>query len=95
MEISILYELLFNRYIGDYRKELENEKDDNFTKWLNTSRIELEKTLNTEQLQLLNKYKHNYDLREEDIDFQTGIKILNYGIKIGMELQKAFDSEED
>ena len=90
MENSLIFDLLFKDSIYDYREELEKEENI-LSKWVNEAREVLEKNLSEEQLKLVDKYKHNIILLEEDIDLQTGIKILNYGIKIGIQLQKAFD----
>ncbi len=92
MEKSLLYELLMQSYIYDYRNELEKEENDNLSKWLREAREVLEKNLTAEQLKLVQSFEYRLDSREEYIDFQTGIRILNYGVKIGMELQKAFDN---
>ncbi len=92
MEKSLLYELLTQSYIYDYRNELEKEENDNLSKWLREAREVLEKNLTAEQLKLVQSFEYRLNSREEYIDFQTGIRILNYGVKIGMELQKAFDN---
>jgi len=92
MEKSLLYELLTQSYIYDYRNELEKEENDNLSKWLRDSREVLEKNLTAEQLKLVQSFEYRLNSREEYIDFQMGIRILNYGVKIGMELQKAFDN---
>lgn len=95
MEKSLIYELLSIKYITKYRAELEKEEDDNLTKWYNAARLALEEKLDAEQMKLLKKYNFNYGMREEYIDFQVDIMVLNYGIKIGMELQKALDAIEN
>ena len=92
MEKSLLYELLTQSYIYDYRNELEKEENDNLSKWLREAREVLEKNLTAEQLKLVQSFEYRLNSREEYIDFQTGIRILNYGVKIGLELQKAFDN---
>lgn len=92
MENSLLYELLTQSYIYDYRNELEKEENDNLSKWLREAREVLEKNLTAEQLKLVQSFEYRLNSREEYIDFQTGIRILNYGVKIGLELQKAFDN---
>lgn len=92
MENSLLYELLMQSYIYDYRNELEKEENDNLSKWLREAREVLEKNLTAEQLKLVQSFEYRLNSREEYIDFQTGIRILNYGVKIGLELQKAFDN---
>ncbi len=95
MEKSLLYELLMQSYIYDYRNELEKEENDNLSKWLREAREVLEKNLTAEQLKLVQSFEYRLNSREEYIDFQTGIRILNYGVKIGMELQKAFDDIDE
>lgn len=92
MEKSLLYELLMQSYIYDYRNGLEKEENDNLSKWLREAREVLEKNLTAEQLKLVQSFEYRLNSREEYIDFQTGIRILNYGVKIGLELQKAFDN---
>ena len=83
MEKSLLYELLMQSYIYDYRNELEKEENDNLSKWLREAREVLEKNLTAEQLKLVQSFEYRLNSREEYIDFQTGIRILNYGVKIG------------
>lgn len=95
MEKSLLYELLMQSYIYDYRNELEKEENDNLSKWLREAREVLEKNLTAEQLKLVQSFEYRLDSREGYINFQTGIRILNYGVKIGMELQKAFDDIDE
>ena len=92
MEKSLLYELLTQSYIYNYQNRLEKEENDNLSKWLREAREVLEKNLTAEQLKLVQSFEYRLNSREEYIDFQTGIRILNYGVKIGMELQKAFDN---
>ena len=95
MEDSIIHELVFRKYIYSYREQLEKDESDNISKWVREARADLEKCLTAEQLKLVDKYKHDLILREEDIDIQTEIRLLNYGIKIGMQLQKAFDKFDE
>ena len=94
MEDSIIHELVFRRYIYDYKEQLEKDESDNISKWVCEAREKLEKELNEEQLKLVDKYIFDLQLRKEDIDIQTEIRLLNYGIKIGMQLQKDFDNFE-
>jgi len=95
MEDSILHNLLYKVHLGDYRESLEKDESDNISKWLKQARENLENNLNADQLKLVDKYKFNLELRQEDIEIQTEIRLLNYGIKIGMELQKAFNNFEE
>ena len=94
METSFLYDLIYMVKLKDYRDKLEKDENDGFFKDERKAREELEKTLSTEQLKLLKDYIFHFDLRLDYLNYQTDIKLLNYGVKIGMELQKAFDDEE-
>lgn len=93
MEATTLFNLLDKKLLPYYEK-LQNEDPDEIAK-LEDMRKELEKALTDEQLKLSNKYKHSCALREESIEILMQIRILNYGVKIGMELQKAFDLFDD
>ena len=93
MEESLIFDLLSDK-LFKYREELK-KAENNFTEWAKKSREALEKSLNKEQLELVGKYKHDSYLNEEYIQFQYDIKLLNLGIKIGMQLQKAFDEYEN
>lgn len=95
MEESLLYELIERKYLSDYREKLNNEENDNLSKWLRESREVLEKNFNADQLKLIDRYVYYLDTREDYINFQVDTKLLNYGVKIGMQLQKAFDEEEN
>ncbi len=92
-EESIIYELLHSKYIYAYREKLL-EEDTNFTKWVRESRESLEKTLNSNDMKLVNKFITDNNMCEDYIDYQTGIKILNYGIRIGLQIQKALNDFE-
>ena len=88
MEISFIHELL-STHLSPYYNDLVNEDDKDLAE-IKSVRAELEKALSEEQLKLSDKYKHLCVLREEYVEFQMQVRILNYGIKIGMELQEAF-----
>lgn len=89
MDDSIIYDLLSLK-LHKYRKKLENI-DNIFAKWVKESREELENSLSKEQLTLVDKHIHNLVLKEEEIELLYQINLLNYGIKIGMQLQEAFE----
>lgn len=89
MEATTLFDLLDQKLLP-YYEELQKEDPDEIAK-LENMREELEKALTDEQLKLSDTYKNSCALREELIEIQMQIRILNYGVKIGMELQKAFD----
>ena len=86
MEVSIIYDLLAPDKLYPYRTELKGA-DDNFTRWERKDREALEKSLNEEQTKLLKNYLHSLMLLDEYINGQVELRALNYGIKIGMQLQ--------
>ncbi|MDE7181786.1 MAG: hypothetical protein K2O41_01970 [Clostridia bacterium] len=94
MEASLLYDLIDMRKLLDYREELMKDENDVLFKDEREAREKLEKALSKEQMKLVDSYKHYIGMREGYVNYQLGIKVLNYGVKIGMELQKAFDDEE-
>ncbi len=88
MEFSVIYDFLSHDKIYPYREELEKEEN-TYTRWVRESREKLEKTLNEEQLKLVDTHLHNLCLLNEYIECQVGIRTLNFGIKIGVQLQKS------
>lgn len=94
MEESLLMDLIETNSLLKYRDELRKNESDPLAVSKRAAYGKLVKSLTGEQLKLVKEYKFQADLYEEDINVQTNIKILNYGVKIGMQLQKAFDEEE-
>lgn len=88
MEFSVIYDLLAPEKIDAYREELE-KADNTFTKWKQDAEEELEKTLNDEQRKLFKHYLYKLGNLEEYIDCLVEIRVLNWGIKIGAQLQKS------
>lgn len=88
MEDSVIYDLLLMEKLGPYREELGKEED-GFKKLADEEREKLKTTLNEEQLELVDKYVHSLYLHEEEVNFQVELRALNYGIKIGVQLQKS------
>ncbi len=95
MDETFLYELVARKYIYDYREQLEKDNSDNLSKCVAEGREALEKALNKEQLKLVDRYLAELDYKNGYINLMTGTRILNYGIKIGMNLQKSFDEYEE
>ena len=91
---SLLYDFIEMSNLGEYRDKLKSDENDIFAKYEREAWEKLEKALTKEQIKLVDSYTHQINMREEYIDSQTEIKLLNYGIKIGMQLQKAFDDEK-
>ncbi len=101
MENSLIYDLLLMDKLGPYREELR-KVEDYFFKQKQQSQQQLERTLNEEQLKLLKDFMHYCELHEEGISFQVETRALNFGIKIGAQLQnsikdlyKYFDEENE
>ena len=94
MDTSLLYDFIDLSRLSDYRGELTKDENDGYFQNERKAREELEIVLSKEQMKLVDKYKHCFNLREGYINYQLGIKLLNYGIKIGMQIQKAFDDDE-
>ncbi len=101
MENSLIYDLLLMDRLGPYREELRKVEDYYF-KQKQQSQQQLEQSLNGEQLKLLKDFMHYHELHEEDISFQVETRALNFGIKIGVQLQNSikdlyryFDEENE
>lgn len=90
MDNSLIFDLIEIKLLK-YREQIE--KENAYLKDISEAREKLEKSLSTEQFELVKSYGHTLLLREEDIELQCEIKLLHYGIKIGMQMQKAFDED--
>ncbi len=95
MEESLIFDLLESKKIGGYREKLKKSDNGNLSKWVLEAREELEKRLNEEQMKLEDKYKFKLNLLHDYIVYESDIRILNYGIKMGMQLQKSFDDDRE
>lgn len=89
MEFSVIYDLLAPKKIDPYREKLKESEDGNLAKWEHDDKEIFEKTLNEEQKKLFKKYLHSLSLFEEYIDYQVEMRAMNWGIKIGAQLQKS------
>lgn len=89
---SLLFDLL-EPELQKYRHKIDDNRDDNFTGWVAESRAELENKLSAEQLKLVDSHLHDVLLKYDDTELMIQIRLLNLGVKIGMQLQKAFDEE--
>ena len=95
MEDTFLFELLERKYIDSYREKLEKNNINNMTQDVIDAREALEKSLDKDRLKLFKNYISARENKEMYIDLFAETRILNYGIKIGMSLQKAFDEYDD
>lgn len=90
MDNSLIFDLIEIKLLK-YREQIE--KENAYLKDISEAREKLEKSLSAEQFELVKHYAHSLLLREEDIELQCEIKLLHYGIKIGMQMQKALDED--
>lgn len=88
---SIIHDLLSDK-LHAYREKLQKQNS-YLSSSLKEERDELEKTLTPEQLKLVDKYIFSLSMWNDDISAEVEIMAINYGIKIGMELQTFFLSE--
>ena len=93
MEDTFLYDLV-ETALWKFREKLKNKTDGNFYEEVKKAQKKLESELNEKQLKLAYDYAHSVLMREEYIQLSYDIRVLNYGVRIGMQLQKAFDSYE-
>lgn len=94
MEESFICDLIEMAHLGELREKLRNDESYNCVKDDNAALDKLKNTLNPEQFKLVKDYIFQNQLKEEFIYYQSDIKLLNYGIKIGMQIQKSFDDDE-
>lgn len=92
MEGTALYDLV-ESYMREYRKEIDERVTKFFSDNINKELEKLKKFLNDEQLKLVNRYTNSIVMREEEITIEYEIKLLNIGVKIGMQLQSSFDED--
>lgn len=92
MEGTALYNLV-ESYMREYRKEIDERVTKLFSDSINKELEKLKKFLNDEQLKLVDRYTNSIIIREEEISIEYEIKLLNIGVKIGMQLQSSFDED--
>lgn len=95
MESSKIYDLIENSLIYKWVEELEKEENNIFKKDVKKSKQELCCQLNEEQKGLVDKSEGALGWYWEFVYYNVNIRILNLGVKIGMQLQQAFDAQED
>ena len=91
MEGSLIYDLLLYK-LFKYREQLEKEEN-TYSEDIKKSREALENSLNKEQLKLVDDYRYDVIMREEYIAELLDIRLINLAVKIGMQLQNAFEKE--
>lgn len=96
MEYSEIYNLLDNKILHEWREEIEkNGKDSWFMAGVREAFEKLEPKLDEEEKKLLTDYSLAIENKLDYIYYNLKIKILNFGVKIGMELERAFAEFEE
>ena len=95
MEKSNIYNLLDNGLLHKWKESIEETESDTwfFTRVQETLG-ELEKGLNEQEKELLKSYSLAIENKLDYIYYNLKIKILNLGIKIGMELENSFVEDD-
>ena len=96
MEKSEIYNLLDGELLHKWKNKIE-ETESNTWFFMRAQETfdKLEKELNEQEKELLRLYSLAIENKLDYIYYNLKIKILNYGIKIGMELEKFFTEHED
>lgn len=96
MEKSKIYDLLDGELLHKWKDKIEEtERDTCFFTNVQETLTELAKTLNEDEKQLLKSYTLAIENKLDYIFYNLKIKLLNFGIKIGMELEKSFAEFEE
>lgn len=96
MKNTTLFDILKVGLFNKWRHEVETEmKLDLYYKNEQNALQELQKGLDENRLDLLKSYALLLEDRIREEDLRIDIKILNLGIKIGMEAQAEFAETED
>lgn len=94
MEKSELYDLLDSGLLREWKDKAEKIDDCGFAKNEKEKLEEIEKELNEKSKKLLTSYSLAIENIIDYLNYIINNKILNLGIKIGMDLQKAFTEFE-
>lgn len=91
MESSKIYDLIEDKLLNKWLEELEKEENNIFKKDVEKNKQELCSQLNEAQKKLVDKFQGTLGSYWEFIYYNVNIRMLNLGIKIGMQLQQAFE----
>lgn len=96
MEKSEIYSLLERGLLKKWQTDIEKWECDTWDLAREQELLtELEQELNEHEKKLLKCYSLAIESRLDSIYYSLGIKLLNFGIKIGLELEKSFAEFED
>lgn len=90
-----LFNLINHETVSKWRDEIEKADENNFCKNIDKYWKLLSSELNEYQIGLLERLNVSITDKFDNIIYTVGSKLLNLGIKIGMELQEAFDEKRD
>lgn len=91
MEKSKLYDLVEDGVLKKWREEIEETDDCLFLKKEKQLLEELLAELDDKKKKQVAFYALSIENRVDYLYYNLNIKILNYGVNIGMELQKSFE----
>lgn len=94
MDEAILYDLIAAKTIYKWREEVENE-DCNIRNMMLKERDSLYEAVDESKRELVNRFKLALENYLDYIYFCVDVKLINTCIKIGMELQKFFDDNDE
>lgn len=87
---SIIYDLIDRKLLGEWRDAVEKNGDCGFILKETESKKELLAKLKESDKKLFAHYILAIENKIEFIYYNLNVKILNFGIKIGIKLQKSF-----
>lgn len=95
MEESLVYDLLGHKILHKWREEAEKDEISLFVQEEEKSKAELLLELTEKGKKAFATYTIAVTERMDYLHDNLHIKILNLGVKIGMELQKAFTQTDE
>ncbi|MDE5766653.1 MAG: hypothetical protein K2I17_05760 [Clostridia bacterium] len=93
MESSEIYDLLNISLIHKWRDEIEKDDECGLGADMHENEQQICAVLNEKQKKLLRHYTVSVNNYLDYIYYLICIKVLNFGIKAGMELQASFDKD--
>ncbi len=93
MDIPSIHDLINFRFYDEWKEEIEEKDEIGAIKTLNNSTAALEATFNDTQRELFKKYKWAVNFANNYRHHEISDRIMYVAIRIGMQLQKAFEPE--
>ena len=91
--MSYLFDLIEVSYLNKFCDKVMQEDDLDYGAKAEEAKKNLSEGLTDEQKKLFNLFALNLENRIDTVHFALEDRVLCIGVKIGMELQKVFDSE--